>query len=90
MTADGISRYGKYLPEETLSGIRHSDGCSRETIKRVLSLPADTNLEWRSHDSNISQKSGNEHGRSDKPQLSVDKLRNASSEDQEQSRLMPV
>ena len=28
----------------------------RETIKRVLSLPPDTNLQWRSHDESITQR----------------------------------
>ncbi|KAK4501409.1 hypothetical protein PRZ48_007218 [Zasmidium cellare] len=38
----------------------------RETIKRVLSLPADTNLQWRSHDESITQRHAVDQARQEK------------------------
>lgn len=38
----------------------------RETIKRVLALPADTNLQWRSHDESITQRQAVDQARQDK------------------------
>jgi len=38
----------------------------RETIKRVLSLPADTNIVWKSHDDSITQRTALEHARHEK------------------------
>ncbi|KAI4731871.1 putative translation initiation factor eIF4E3 [Aureobasidium sp. EXF-10728] len=38
----------------------------RETIKRVLSLPADTNMVWKSHDDSITQRSAIDQARQDK------------------------
>ena len=38
----------------------------RETIKRVLSLPADTNLQWRSHDESIVQRNAVDQARQEK------------------------
>lgn len=47
----------------------------RETIKRVLSLPADTNLQWRSHDESITQRTAVDQARQEKPNYG-DKRRN--------------
>jgi len=50
----------------------------RETIKRVLSLPADTNLQFRSHDESIIQRNAVDQARQDKAgtgQLNSDKRR---------------
>ncbi|THX40740.1 putative translation initiation factor eIF4E3 [Aureobasidium pullulans] len=38
----------------------------RETIKRVLSLPADTNMVWKSHDDSITQRSAIDQARQEK------------------------
>ncbi|CZT21264.1 related to mRNA cap-binding protein related to eIF-4E [Ramularia collo-cygni] len=38
----------------------------RETIKRVLSLPADTSLQWRSHDESITQRHAVDQARQEK------------------------
>lgn len=37
-----------------------------ETIKRVLSLPPDTNIIWRSHDESIAQRSAADEARQQK------------------------
>jgi translation initiation factor 4E len=37
-----------------------------ETIKRVLTLPADTIIVWKSHDDSIAQRSALDQARSDK------------------------
>ncbi|KAK3714837.1 hypothetical protein LTR37_007572 [Vermiconidia calcicola] len=47
----------------------------RETIKRVLSLPPDTNLQWRSHDESITQRNAVDQARQEKASY-VDKRRN--------------
>lgn len=39
---------------------------SRETIKRLLSFPADTNIIWKSHDDSIAQRSAIDQARHDK------------------------
>lgn len=46
----------------------------RETIKRVLNLPADTNLQWRSHDESITQRHAVDQARQEK--ANHDKRRN--------------
>jgi translation initiation factor 4E len=51
----------------------------RETIKRVLSLPADTNLQWRSHDESITQRHAVDQARQEK--ANHDKRRNTLSSD---------
>ncbi|TLD35586.1 IF4E-domain-containing protein [Venturia nashicola] len=38
----------------------------RETVKRVLNLPGDTNISWKSHDDSISQRSAIDQARQDK------------------------
>jgi translation initiation factor 4E len=38
----------------------------RETVKRVLSLPADTNIVWKSHDDSIAQRSALDQARVEK------------------------
>jgi translation initiation factor 4E len=38
----------------------------RETIKRLLALPADTNIVWKSHDDSIAQRSAIDHARQEK------------------------
>jgi translation initiation factor 4E len=47
----------------------------RETVKRVLSLPADTNLQWRSHDDSIGQRNAVDQARQEKASYS-EKRRN--------------
>ena len=47
----------------------------RETIKRVLSLPPDTNLQWRSHDESITQRNAVDQARQEKAAYS-EKRRN--------------
>lgn len=44
--------------EQAHANLRHS-----ETIKRVLSLPADTNIIWKSHDDSIAQRSAIDEAR---------------------------
>ncbi|KAF2483672.1 translation initiation factor eIF 4e-like domain-containing protein [Neohortaea acidophila] len=48
----------------------------RETIKRVLSLPPDTNLQWRSHDESITQRNAVDQARQEKAASYGDKRRN--------------
>ena len=38
----------------------------RETVKRVLSLPADTNIVWKSHDDSIAQRTALDQARQEK------------------------
>ncbi|MCJ1409502.1 hypothetical protein MMC19_003583 [Ptychographa xylographoides] len=38
----------------------------RETIKRLLAFPPDTNIVWKSHDDSIAQRSAIDHARQDK------------------------
>jgi len=38
----------------------------RETIKRVLAFPADTNIVWKSHDDSIAQRSALDEARQQK------------------------
>lgn len=38
----------------------------RETIKRLLALPADTNIVWKSHDDSIAQRSAIDQARQEK------------------------
>lgn len=46
----------------------------RETIKRVLALPADTIIIWKSHDDSIAQRSAIDQARQEK--APTDKRRN--------------
>lgn len=39
---------------------------SRETMKRILSFPPDTKVEWKSHDSSIQQRTAIEDARREK------------------------
>jgi translation initiation factor 4E len=39
---------------------------SRETIKRILAFPADTNIIWKSHDDSIAQRSALDEARQQK------------------------
>ncbi|PNS21115.1 hypothetical protein CAC42_3453 [Sphaceloma murrayae] len=48
----------------------------RETIKRVLSLPADTVITWKSHDDSITQRSAIDQARQERSQLHSEKRRN--------------
>ncbi|WPG98526.1 Hypothetical protein R9X50_00131700 [Acrodontium crateriforme] len=54
----------------------------RETIKRILSLPADTNLQWRSHDDTITSRNAADQARQDKQH---DKRRNTLSAEQKKA-----
>ncbi|KAK5166427.1 uncharacterized protein LTR77_007970 [Saxophila tyrrhenica] len=48
----------------------------RETIKRVLGLPGDTNLVWRSHDESITQRQAVDQAREQKASAYGEKRRN--------------
>ncbi|QIX01780.1 hypothetical protein AMS68_007297 [Peltaster fructicola] len=48
----------------------------RETIKRVLNLPLDTMLQWRSHDDSITQRVAADQARQENQQLHGEKRRN--------------
>ncbi|KAL1304159.1 hypothetical protein AAFC00_000586 [Neodothiora populina] len=48
----------------------------RETIKRALSLPQDTNMMWKSHDDSITQRSAIDQARQDKTVHHPDRRRN--------------
>lgn len=54
----------------------------RETLKRILSLPADTNLQWRSHDDTITSRNAADQARQDKQH---DKRRNTLSAEQKKA-----
>lgn len=41
-------------------------GTCRETIKRLLAFPADTNIVWKSHDDSIAQRSAIDQARQEK------------------------
>ena len=40
--------------------------CARETVKRVLNLPSDTHIVWKSHDDSIAQRSAIDQARQEK------------------------
>jgi len=58
-----------------------ADAGLRETIKRVLALPLDTGIIWKSHDDSITQRTAIDHARQDKSQLHPDKRRNTLGEE---------
>ena len=37
--------------------------CASQTVQRVLNLPADTNIVWKSHDDSISQRTAIDQAR---------------------------
>jgi translation initiation factor 4E len=43
-----------------------TDVHERETMKRILSFPPDTKVEWKSHDSSIQQRSAIDDARKDR------------------------
>lgn len=45
---------------------QNSNKFNRETVKRVLQLPADTNIIWKSHDDSIAQRTALDQARQDK------------------------
>lgn len=47
---------------------RKLTGFHRETIKRVLALPPDTRIEWKSHDDSIAQRTVLDQQRQEKAQ----------------------
>lgn len=49
---------------------------TRETIKRVLSLPSDTNMVWKSHDDSITQRSVIDQARQEKTGHHSERRRN--------------
>ena len=55
----------------------------RETIKRILSLPPDTNLQWRSHDDTITSRNAADQARQDNKHH--EKRRNTLSADQKKT-----
>jgi translation initiation factor 4E len=46
--------------------VMNSADIHSETIKRILSLPADTVIVWKSHDDSIAQRSAIDQARNDK------------------------
>ena len=54
----------------------------RETLKRVLDLPADTVLQWKSHDDSITQRHAVDQARQEKNQQSASR-RNTMAQKQE-------
>ena len=48
----------------------------RETAKRILSLPPDTQIQWRSHDESITQRNAVDQARQEKQSGFGDKRRN--------------
>jgi translation initiation factor 4E len=63
MTAAATSRYGR--PATCILRIVLMISC-RETVKRVLALPPDTNIVWKSHDDSIAQRTALDHARQEK------------------------
>ena len=63
-----ISRFGKlFVPAIQLPTQRDADhAITRETIKRLLAFPPDTNIVWKSHDDSIAQRSALDQARQDK------------------------
>lgn len=60
-------------------------------MKRVLSFPPETKLEWKSHDSSIQQRSAIDDARKDKNTISSNSdKRNGSKEDQTLERKPPL
>lgn len=53
----------------------------RETIKRVLALPPDTHIAWKSHDDSITQKTAIDQARQERTQLHSEKRRNTLADD---------
>lgn len=80
MMAEGTSRYGMSLLE--LQSHKGRTNRCRETVKRVLSLPADTNIIWKSHDDSITQRSVIDQARQEKTVPHIDgKRRNTTADD---------
>ena len=59
-----ISRSGMY--RSFWSGLSQWLTRSRETVKRLLDLPADTTIIWKSHDDSIAQRTAIDQARQDK------------------------
>ncbi|EPS34500.1 Eukaryotic translation initiation factor [Penicillium oxalicum] len=61
--------------EDVLSVWTKNDGGRnikiRETIKRMLAFPADTNIVWKSHDDSIAQRSAIDQARQEKTQITT-------------------
>lgn len=53
----------------------------RETIKRLLAFPADTNIVWKSHDDSIAQRSALDEARQTKAGTGQPKRRDTLLED---------
>ncbi|PSK42678.1 putative eukaryotic translation initiation factor 4E-1 [Elsinoe australis] len=58
----------------------------RETIKRVLALPPDTVITWKSHDDSITQRSAIDQARQERSQLHSEKRRNTLVEEPSKER----
>lgn len=63
-----------------------TNGAHRETIKRVLSLPPDTNMIWKSHDDSITQRSVIDQARQEKTVHHPDRRRNNTAEESGSSK----
>lgn len=48
------------------TGLVDAERPDRETVKRVLALPPDTNIIWKSHDDSIAQRSAIDEARKEK------------------------
>nr|POE72743.1 isoform 2 of eukaryotic translation initiation factor 4e type 2 [Quercus suber] len=62
----------------------------RETIKRVLNLPADTNLQFRSHDDSITQRDAADQARKDKAGQLQNERRNTLSNNNSNAKDTPL
>lgn len=60
--AGGTSRSGLRCPFLLVAS---ANGC-RETIKRLLAFPPDTNIIWKSHDDSIAQRTAIDQARQEK------------------------
>lgn len=58
----------------------------RETVKRVLKLPENTNIQWRSHDDSIAQRSAIDQARYEKNQQGNEKRRVISADESQRDK----
>lgn len=65
-TAAAISKFGELdIICQLLVYVRSNNG-DRETMKRLLNFPPDTNIVWKSHDDSIAQRTAIDQARHDK------------------------
>ena len=61
----GTSRSGMF-EVLFLATVQQTNSFDRETIKRLLAFPLDTNIIWKSHDDSIAQRSAIDQARHEK------------------------